>query len=169
VKALPRLLQLAGVTVSLAVSLVTTSAFGQAACTGSFPNLINDICYDCMFPMTFGGNALTFGVKGEDYDTGVGRSLVCTCLKGLQVGTPIGFWEPRFMVDTTNVPGCMPLLGGVNINPPYNAAEYGSVQHVNAAINGVHKGAFMHANEYINPVLSQGCSSLTIRPPNERE
>jgi conjugal transfer pilus assembly protein TraU len=137
--------------------LMTGAAFGQsspAVCTGAFPNLINDICYDCMFPMTFGGNALSFGVKGEDYDTGIGKSLVCLCAKNLQVGTPIGFWEPRFMVDTTNVPGCMPLLGGVNINPPYNAAEYGGVRRSNSHIGGVQRGAFMHANEYINPVLS---------------
>jgi conjugal transfer pilus assembly protein TraU len=58
------------------------------------------------------------------------------------------------MVDTTNKPGCMPLLGGIDIHPPYNAAEFGGEKRTNRQIGGSAKSAFMHVNEYINPVMT---------------
>lgn len=129
---------------------------GQAQmCTGSFPNLITDICYDCMFPISMGGGLFNFGISGDDYDTGASKMPICICLNTLTVGTPIGLWEPRYMVDTTNKPGCMPLLGGIDIDPPYNALEYGG-DKVSNRLAGMRsaKGAFMHVNEYINPVMT---------------
>ena len=124
-------------------------------CTGSFPNLITDICYDCMFPVSMGGGIFSFGISGDDYDTGASKSPVCICINTLSVGTPIGLWEPRYMVDTTNKPGCMPLLGGIDIDPPYNAMEYGG-DKVNNRLGGLRssKSAFMHVNEYVNPVMT---------------
>ena len=92
-------------------------------CTGAFPNLITDVCYDCMFPISLGGGVINIGVSGDDYDTGAGHSPVCLCIQDLSIGTPVGFWEPRYMFDTTDVPGCLPLLGGISITPPYNAAD----------------------------------------------
>jgi conjugal transfer pilus assembly protein TraU len=126
----------------------------SATCTGSFPNLISDVCYDCMFPMSIGGGLVNIGVSGDDYDTGAGSSPICVCTNTLSIGTPIGFWEPRYMVDSTNVPGCMPLLGGISVDPAYNADELGSIKRTNSAIGGNAKGAFAHVNEYINPVMS---------------
>lgn len=138
----------------LALLLSAGVAQGQSSCTGSFPNLITDICYDCMFPVSIAGGALSLGVSGDDYDTGAGSSPVCICAASLAAGTPMGFWEPRYMVDTTNTPGCMPLLGGVNINPPYNASEYGGTKSSNSLIRGASQSAFMHVNEYVNPVMT---------------
>lgn len=140
----------------LAASLAATcpAPAQNAVCNGAFPNLITDVCYDCMFPMRFGGGLLNFGVSGDDYDTGAGTAPFCLCVNTLSVGTPIAFWEPRFMVDVTNTPGCLPLLGGIDINPPYNASEFGGTVINNSVIGGSNRGAFMHANEYINPVLS---------------
>lgn len=141
--------------VMVLVMLVSMSARGQTAvCKGQFPNLITDVCYDCMFPMTIGGGLVSFGVSGDDYDTGASKSPICVCTRNLAVGTPVSFWEPRYMVDTTNTPGCMPLLGGVNISPPYNANEYGAEKRTNSHLGGTAKSAFMHANEYVNPVMS---------------
>lgn len=140
---------------ALLASLCSSVAMAGAACQGAFPNLITDICYDCMFPVILSGGLLNFGISGEDYDTGAGKLPVCLCINGLTAGTPLAFWEPRFMVDVTNKPGCMPLLGGVDIDPPYNAAEYGSANGVSYRIvNGRTKSAFMHVNEYINPVMT---------------
>ena len=138
----------------LLLSILVATAQAQSLCTGSFPNLITDVCYDCMFPMSLGGGLISIGVSGDDYSTGVSGSPLCVCTNTLQIGVPIGFWEPRYMVDTTNTPGCMPLLGGISIDPPYNASEYGGDKAVNSQIHGNNKTAFMHANEYINPVMS---------------
>lgn len=126
----------------------------QSVCTGAFPNLITDLCYDCMFPISMSGGLLSFGVSGDDYDTGASKLPVCVCKSNLTAGTPMGFWEPRFMVDVTNKPGCMPLLGGVDISPPYNSSELGGENITNRQINGRSKGAFMHVNEYVNPVMT---------------
>lgn len=123
-------------------------------CTGRFPNLITDVCYDCMFPISLAGNLLDFGVPAEDYDSGAGSSPVCACPSTLSVGTPMSFWEPVFMVDVTNKPGCMPLLGGIDISPPFNSLEYGSEQRSAAPAGSMKKSAFMHVNEYINPVMT---------------
>jgi hypothetical protein len=80
----------------LAISMAS-GAMASGTCQGSFPNLITDICYDCMFPVTLAGGLLNFGVSGNDYDTGASN---------LSAGIPLGFWEPRYM----------PLLGGVDIS-----------------------------------------------------
>jgi conjugal transfer pilus assembly protein TraU len=123
-------------------------------CTGRFPNLITDICYDCMFPVSLAGNLINIGVSGDDYDSGAGGSPVCLCAASLTVGTPMSFWEPTFMVDVTNKPGCMPLLGGIDISPPFNSLEYGAEQRSAAPSGSLKKSAFMHVNEYINPVMT---------------
>ena len=126
----------------------------QTACTGQFPNLINDVCYDCMFPMRLAGGAISLGPSGDDYDTGASKLPVCICARTLEAGTPMSLWEPRYMVDTTNKPGCMPLLGGADISPPYNELEYGAQHRTNEQVGGSSRSAFMHANEYVNPVLT---------------
>jgi conjugal transfer pilus assembly protein TraU len=123
-------------------------------CTGKFPNLITDICYDCMFPISLAGNLVTIGVSNDDYDSGAGGSPVCTCVETLTAGTPVSFWEPMFMVEVTNKPGCMPLLGAVDISPPFNSLEYGAEQRSGAPLGSPRKSSFMHVNEYINPVMT---------------
>ncbi len=130
------------------------AAHGQSTCTGSFPNIITDICWDCVFPVSLAGGLLNMGVTGSDYDTGVGSAPTCICSNTLSIGTPMSFWEPRYMIDVTNIPGCFPLLGGLSITPPYNASENGAVDVTDAAIDGNSKSAFMQANEYLNPILS---------------
>ena len=141
---------------SLALSALPLPAVsgGSNTCSGAFPNLITDICWDCMFPMTIGGMPFNFGISGADYDTGASKLPVCLCIKNLFAGTPIGFWEPRYMVDVTPTPGCMPLLGGVNINPPMNGEEYGAIKTNNSLIGGRSQSAFMQLNEYVNPVMT---------------
>ena len=137
------------------MTVLTTAAFAQGpACTGSFPNLITDVCWDCVFPVSMGGGLINMGVTSDDYDTGVGHAPICICTNNLSIGTPVGFWEPRYMVDTTNVPGCLPLLGGITITPPYNADEIGAYAPTNAHIRGTNRAAFMHVNEYLNPIMS---------------
>jgi conjugal transfer pilus assembly protein TraU len=107
-----------------------------------------------MFPMSIAGGLVDIGVSGDDYDTGASRAPACICTNSLSLGTPMGFWEPRYMVDTTNVPGCMPLLGGVQVDTPYNAEQLGTTKNLNTLIGGRAKGAFSHVNEYINPVMT---------------
>jgi conjugal transfer pilus assembly protein TraU len=48
----------------------------QQICNGSFPNLITDVCYDCIFPISIMGGFVNLGVSGPDYDTGKGLTPV---------------------------------------------------------------------------------------------
>jgi len=141
------------VAAALSVPMLSAPQTGASVCTGKFPNLLTGICWDCIFPMTLGGGALDFG-SGDDYETGASKSPVCACAKNLQVGTPMSFWEPRFMVDTPGKPGCFPLLGGVDIKPPYNENAHAATRVTNAQIKGTARAAFGHVNEYINPVMT---------------
>lgn len=136
------------------LSLILAFNVSAQICQGKFPNLITDICWDCIFPLRLGGGLIDMGVAGEDYDTGASKSPICLCVNNLTAGTPVSMWEPRYMLDVTNVPGCMPLLGGVDIDPPYNANEYGGEYATNKQVKGNSRAAFMHANLYINPVMT---------------
>jgi conjugal transfer pilus assembly protein TraU len=141
------------------VLLILHSSFcaAQSAsvlCQGKFPNLLTDVCYDCMFPITLGGSPINMGTSSEDYNSGASGSFICSCENDLTVGITSSFWEPIYMVDTTNVAGCMPLLGGLMINPPMNSSENGSWKGTNSSIGGTSKTAFAHINEYINPIMT---------------
>lgn len=107
-----------------------------------------------MFPVKLAAGILQLGISGDDYSTGVSANPICVCRNNLSIGTPISFWEPRFMVDATPKPGCMPLLGGVDINPPYNAAEHGGEKTPGRQAGNKGRSAFLHVNEYINPVMT---------------
>lgn len=131
----------------------SVSSQSLSSCTGSFPNLVSDICWDCMFPIRIGGGLINMGVSGDDYNSGAGTTPICVCTSDLTLGTPMSFWEPRYMIDVTNTPGCFPLLGGVQIDAPYNSSEYGTVTNTNQILEGTNKSSFMHVNEYINPIL----------------
>ena len=137
------------------VTALPENSIADGKCTGKFPNIITDICWDCFFPISIAGGLVNMGdTKGDDYDTGVAHLPVCTCIDTLTLGTPMSFWEPRYMVDVTSTPGCFPLLGGVSISPPYNSDENGSAGVTNGAIGGTNTSSFMQANEYLNPVMS---------------
>lgn len=133
---------------------VPTFAFGQSSCNGHFINLLNEVCWDCVFPMTLGGISMNFGFSNSgDYDSGASKSPICFCANSLMVGTPMSLWEPAMMFDVTDKAGCMPLLG-TSITTPINTNEYGSVTNSQKPIKGSSRTAFMHVNEYINPILT---------------
>ena len=135
-------------------SILWCSVAIPQTCQGRFPNLVTDLCYDCVFPIRIGGGLVGVGVSGDDYETGAGNSPICMCSQNFSMGTPMSFWEPRFMFEVTNKPGCMPLLGGSDIDPPMNADERGAFKVTNRGLGGNSKSAFMHVNEYINPVMT---------------
>ena len=130
---------------------VSLAAGAQSLCTGQFPNLITDLCYDCLFPMTLGGGLVSFGVQGTDYDSGAGSSPICLCANSLTAGTPTSFWEPHYMVDVTNVAGCLPLMDASVISSIPNSGMGGATTNSGAVTT---RSAFMHANEYLNPVMT---------------
>jgi len=122
--------------------------FAEAAngmlCSGKFPNLITDICWSCMFPITFAGIPLS---TGEDYKSRSSNSPLCLCPQQAKAGIPTSFWEMVYMTEVTNIPGCFPLLGGVMIDTGINSMEYGAESQTATG------HSFQQINEYINPVM----------------
>jgi conjugal transfer pilus assembly protein TraU len=84
----------------------------QAKCQGKFVNPITDICWSCVFPITFGGMKI---VPGSD-DTNNPHRLICSCYRPPSPipipGVPVSFWEPVRLVDVTRIPYCLVNLGG---------------------------------------------------------
>ncbi len=139
---------------SALLAITATAVTAQSLCQGAFPNPITDVCWDCMFPIKFMGVVnLNFGISAEDYDSNTTGAL-CICAQTLQAGVSTSYWEPRYMADATNVPGCMPALGGANITPPYNANEMGGTSQPLELIQANNKGSFQHVNLYVNPIAT---------------
>src|SRR4051794_13665120 len=106
--------------------LFSISSLG-AACTGNFPNVITDICWECIFPIRVGGSKITTG----DDSGGDDRQIVCVCQKPpLNQPTPgirISFWEPVRMMDVTRHPYCLVNLGGICLGKSSSVKDRGTV------------------------------------------
>ncbi|CRL46830.1 TraU protein (plasmid) [Sodalis glossinidius str. 'morsitans'] len=89
---------------------LSPTAGADAACQGRFVNLITDICWRCLFPISIG--SVQVG-KGDVPDTGNPGSPIQFCpmppLLFQRIGLAIGYWEPMAMTDVTRTPGCLEL------------------------------------------------------------
>ncbi len=93
-------------------------------CTGEFVNPINDINWECLFPITMGSLELISNRTGLK-DTTNPDSPVCICPKG---GMPVpgivgGFWEPARLVDISAEPYCFVNLGGLEIDMGFKRSQ----------------------------------------------
>ncbi len=91
------------------------SVFASDLCRGNFPNVIKDVCWSCLFPISIGSTQVA---KGDNPDTKNPVNPVCTCPMapaGVRVGVTMGFWEPLALVDVTRHEYCMVNLGGVQL------------------------------------------------------
>ncbi len=123
-------------------------------CTGKFPNIISDICWECMFPIRVGGVKLSS--SGEEAN-GNKRSL-CLCPKP-PFGQPtpgivVSYFEPVRMVDVTRVPFCLVNLGGMTLgrDDNTNPKSRGTV-NLTQGEGGI-KNSFFHVHWYVFPVFA---------------
>lgn len=127
-----------------AALVLPLQAQASALCVGKFPNLITDICWSCTFPITIFGASLS---GGEDYQSRESPSGLCMCANQAKAGISTSFWEMVYMSDVTNIPGCFPLLGGIQVDTGINADEYG----MEAGDNN--SQSFQQINLYVNPAM----------------
>lgn len=105
----------------LAVAVSPAETRAADTCNGSFVNPIEDICWDCMFPLTVGPLSV---VPSDHPDTNNFGSPICLCPMAappfVRIGVSIGFWEPVRLIDVAKDPWCFVNIGGVNLDPGFN-------------------------------------------------
>lgn len=143
------------VLLSLGIGLGSVSSAavlpGAATCFGKFANPITDICWACIFPISFGSLAVTLGQ--EDIENP--PSPICFCPMAappfFRIGLEIGFWEPTRLIEHTRTPFCFPALGGLYLNGADLLAPNGAQS--NTGKDKVSRDGFYQTHMYLNPVL----------------
>uniref|UniRef100_UPI0035ADCC22 TraU family protein n=1 Tax=Accumulibacter sp. TaxID=2053492 RepID=UPI0035ADCC22 len=115
-------------------------------CTGRFANPITDICWRCMLPIRFGGAALLS--MGQEDTPNPGGSPICTCPSKGRIGFKVSFWEPVRRVDVVRRPFCLSSLGGLELDPGFDAPRGSRFSQDSTATS-----SFYHAHWYVDPVL----------------
>ena len=141
-----------------ATCLIGQTQAATAVCTGAFPNFVTDICWSCVFPIKMFGVDLSFLTGTQEDSTSTPANPVCFCNNPPVMGFTMSFWEPVFMVDVTNIPGCFPLLGGVQLDLSKNNMALGSSSQDYSINNGrsaarANHNIFQQSHFYLNPVM----------------
>lgn len=141
---------------AIAVCLLAQGALG-ATCKGKFVNPITDICWSCIFPIYVAG--LKMADFGQEDVTTIGGSPACWCGNPPKIGVKVSFWEPMRRVDVVREPFCMAALGGIKMNPGFDAPAHGRKKQDSQT-----QSSFYQAHWYIDPeivvlqaVLDNGC------------
>lgn len=127
------------------------SAF--ADCSGKFPNIITDVCWECMFPIRVGGVKLSNGEEGS-----APRASVCVCPKPPYnqptPGIVISYFEPARMIDVTRHPYCLVNMGGITLGKSSQTSpkDRGTVALTEG--EGGLKNSFFHVHWYVFPVFA---------------
>lgn len=123
-------------------------ATAAGPCHGKFPNLISDICWRCLFPVSIGPAKMTAGQQ----DAGPSPPMVCSCPAPppvfIRYGVGIGFWEPARLAEIVRTPYCSPTLGTTlaSLVAPSGTNTQGAGESS--------KEAFYHAHWFTFPLLS---------------
>lgn len=134
---------------ALALLLLVSVAPAQALCNHlSFMDPVNDIAWDCIFPISIMGVPLDFGEHPPDQPD---SQMICSCPgKGIVgEGFMVGFWEPARMVETVSDPWCFPGIGmdlGSTSGTGWGYSGGGRLSR------GVARTSFQHFHYYIMPV-----------------
>lgn len=133
---------------AFAVLMMLTSLVKAAPCNGHFINPITDICWSCLFPLSFGHMPV---VKGKLPDTENPKSVISTCPSdtGVRIGFNLGYWEPFAIADVTDTPYCMVNLGGLKLNLGKKQQQGGR-----KALGYGQTAGFFHVHWYKYPLMA---------------
>lgn len=130
-----------------ALAFVAAPNASATTCTGSFANPITDLCWSCIYPIKVGG--VTVMDDGQSDIDGPSGPL-CNC--GIDVGLTMSFWEPIRRIDVNRKPFCMVSLGGIEVDPGFDAPEHGRSLSGTGQESG-QTTAFYQAHYYMDPIL----------------
>lgn len=91
-------------------------------CTGKFFNPITDTDWNNIFPITIAGVKLTSGSNANPpLMDAMPPICVCPTILGIPfVGIGVTYWQPLYISEVENRPGCLSSLGGINVLPGYS-------------------------------------------------
>lgn len=143
----------------LSILLWSTASASWAACTNlSFLNPVNEVDWDCVFPITIAGIPIDMGDHPPDDND---STMTCECAGKGPYGTPlfgfqVSYWEPSHIMDTVADAWCFPAIGldMTSNESGYSTSSYGytgggsSIESFKSAQNQI----FQHYHYYIYPV-----------------
>lgn len=130
--------------------IITTARADLTSCTGAFPNLVTDICWRCILPLSIGSARI--GNLGSQTDIDNPSNPICVCGSAPpKIGLEMGFWEPALLAEVPRKPFCFPTLAGLQID----AGGAFAAQHSRSAKTPTNETstAFYHVHHYTFPVL----------------
>jgi conjugal transfer pilus assembly protein TraU len=129
--------------------LVPSGAWGK--CDSRPINPVTDICWQCIFPIQFGGK-LTLGNSQGQVPVENTSPPVCACFNGgsLTIGVTASFYEPARMIETVHDAYCFPSMGTSMSNPQPGLLN-GSIDDQD--VSGGSQ-VFQQAHYYILPVFA---------------
>lgn len=130
----------------LMMSLFSPHAF--AGCDGKFINPITDVCWSCAWPLKLAGMS---AISLDQEDTPNPSDSTCACNNPPRLGLTTSIFEPVRTVDVTATPFCMSSLGGIEMNPGFDATE-GGVGYKSNSVTKL-KHSFYQAHWYTNPMM----------------
>jgi conjugal transfer pilus assembly protein TraU len=135
----------------LLVAALGLPAIGkEKTCTGRFINPITETCWSCIMPLSIG--AIPVAVFGQE-DIENPSSPICICPGWPpKIGLSLGFWVPQYVAETTNAPGCLISLGGIDVDLGWSTPR--GAQESRPATSSGTRGVFMQAHWFLNPLLS---------------
>ncbi len=112
-------------------------------------HLIEDVCWECMFPIVVAGIELGGGTAPQ----GAASGTFCSCQDSVGLPRPglIGsMWEPARLIEVVRGSGCSPSLGGMRL-PLSDVARQG---HLHSKGDGgvAESVGFLHYHYYAFPL-----------------
>jgi conjugal transfer pilus assembly protein TraU len=130
----------------LLATLLVSLPSHAATCKGKFANPITDICWSCMFPLRIAG--ITLASLDQEDTPNPGGNPACFCGNPPKLGLKVSFWEPVRRVDVVRKPFCMVSLGGVDIDPGFDAPVASRYRR-----DGQDQSSFYQVHWYVDPII----------------
>jgi len=167
------LISITGIKTSAIISLTAALLLGNvgdllasSGCSNMPIDVVNEVCWDCMYPMKLGGVTILDGSLPDSAPDNLQQNAICQCpttaYPWVRIGLSFSFWEPSRLIETVKTPYCFPAMG-YQMNNPNPGSHQGSTQKSSDTSHGttfaqVHYYAFA-IMAYVSSVISAKCGS----------
>ena len=92
------------------ISLINVNSYACMEDKSALLKMTQDLCYECMFPITISGLTLISGPMDDPSPSS--RSPICICSDPFpRIGIPVSFFEPNRLIEVVSEPYCFPSFG----------------------------------------------------------